>query len=44
MKLMDRYVEQKSPYKVIVQLGLTLLCLYIANVKTIDIWRSLTGH
>lgn len=44
MKLLDRHVEQKSPYKVIVQLSLTLLCLYIANAKTIDIWRSLTGH
>jgi hypothetical protein len=44
MKLLDRYLEQKSPYRVIVQLALTILCLYIANEKTIDIWRSLTGH
>jgi hypothetical protein len=44
MKLTDRDIEQKSTYKVIVQLGLTLLCLYIANAKTVDIWRSLTGH
>lgn len=44
MKLLDRHVEQKSTYKVIVQLSLTLLCLHIANAKTIDIWRSLTGH
>jgi hypothetical protein len=44
MKLLDRYVEQKSSYKIIVQLFLTLLCLHIANAKTIDIWRSLTGH
>ena len=44
MKLLERYIKQKSPYKVIVQLGLTMLCLYIANKKTIDIWRSLTGH
>jgi hypothetical protein len=44
MKLLDRYVEQKSSYMVMVQLALTILCLYIANGKTIDIWRSLTGH
>lgn len=44
MKLADRHVEQKSVYKVIVQLALTLACLYIADTKTIDIWRSLTGH
>jgi hypothetical protein len=44
MKLLDRYIEQKSPYKIIVQFALTMLCLYIANEKTIDIWRSLTGH
>jgi hypothetical protein len=44
MKLLDRHVEQKSSYKVMVQLALTMLCLYIANEKTIDIWRSLTGH
>lgn len=37
-------LKQKSIYKVIVQLGLTLLCLHIANEKTIYIWRSLTGH
>jgi hypothetical protein len=44
MKLLDKHVEQKSFYKVTVQLCLTMLCLYIANAKTIDIWRSLTGH
>jgi hypothetical protein len=44
MRLLDRKVEQRSPYKVVVQLALTLACLYIANVKTVDIWRSLTGH
>ncbi len=44
MKLLDRHIEQKSTYKIIVQFSLTMLCLYIANEKTIDIWRSLTGH
>lgn len=44
MKLSDRHIKQKSSYKVIVQLALTLLCLHIANAKTVDIWRSLTGH
>jgi hypothetical protein len=44
MKLLDRQIKQRSFYKVIVQLCLTMLCLYIANAKTIDIWRSLTGH
>ena len=44
MKLLDRHIEQKSPYKIIVQFTLTMLCLYIANEKTINIWRSLTGH
>ena len=44
MNLLYRSVEQKSSYKVTVQLALTLFCLYIANNKTIDIWRSLTGH
>jgi len=27
-----------------VQLSLNLICLYLANNITIDIWRSLTGH
>jgi hypothetical protein len=44
MSLLHKDVEQKSSYKVTVQLALTLFCLYIANNKTIDIWRSLTGH
>jgi hypothetical protein len=44
MKLLDKNVKQKSPYKAIVQLALTLLCLHIVNNKTIDIWRSMTGH
>lgn len=44
MKLLDKNVEQKSSYKIIVQLAITLFCLHIANIKTIDIWRSLTGH
>jgi hypothetical protein len=44
MSLLHKDVEQKSSYKLIVQLALTLLSLYIANAKTIDIWRSLTGH
>ena len=37
MKLLDKNVKQKSPYKAIVQLALTLLCLHIVNNKTIDI-------
>lgn len=46
MKLLNRITitKQLSPYKVIVQLTLTLLSLYIANKITVDIWRSLTGH
>jgi hypothetical protein len=44
MRLLDKHVDQKTYYKVIVQFALTLLCLHIANIKTIDIWRSLTGH
>jgi len=44
MKLLDKDIEQKSHYKIIVQFALTMICLYIANTKTIDIWRSLTGH
>jgi hypothetical protein len=44
MKLLDKHVNQKSSYKIIVQFALTLFCLHMANIKTIDIWRSLTGH
>ena len=44
MSFLQKDIEQKSSYKLIVQLALTLLSLYIANIKTIDIWRSLTGH
>jgi hypothetical protein len=44
MKLLDRDTGQKFYYKLIVQFSLTMICLYIANIKTIDIWRSLTGH
>jgi len=44
MRLLEKNIQQKSLYKIIVQLALTLFCLYIVNNKTIDIWRSLTGH
>ena len=36
--------QKPKTTKNILQLGLNLAALYIANNITIDIWRSLTGH
>lgn len=36
--------KKTTTLEYIIQLSLNLICLYLANNITIDIWRSLTGH
>ena len=46
IKLLDENTATKkiSDQNGIAQLALTLFSLHLVNEKTIDIWRSLTGH